>query len=343
MQVSNVDRSGTLYLLDQDPARVIKLDPKTGAQTTWATFGSPSGNPPEPDFSAWGPDGSLYVTDYNQALIWRVPPGGGAAHVWLSDSRLNGVVVGPAGIALEADQHTLMFDSGGGGANPSTGKLYTVPIQANGGPGALHQVWESGAAEAPDGFAIARSGNVYVALVGPTGNAVEELSPGGQEIARIDAPATASDGGTISFDAPGSVTFDGNELLVGNQSSIAGNSANWAILGINAGEPGQPLSLPPAPPAPKTTYSLAANRQFIPIGTTVRVRFRATSSTGGHRSAIKGALVVLTTHRARTDRTGHATMRVRGERRHIVDGPADRRRSHPGHRALRRRLSSSSS
>ncbi len=92
VQVATADRNGNLYLLDQDPARVLKLDPKTGAQSTWATFASvpacpnnqpngactlgAGGNAPEPDFAAWGPDGSLYVTDYNQALIWRVSPSG---------------------------------------------------------------------------------------------------------------------------------------------------------------------------------------------------------------------------------------------------------------------------
>ena len=35
------------------------------------------------NYGAWGPDGSLYVTDYGQAVVWRVPPGGGEAGVWL--------------------------------------------------------------------------------------------------------------------------------------------------------------------------------------------------------------------------------------------------------------------
>ena len=31
------------------------------------------------NYAAWGPDGSLYVTDYLQGVVWRVPPGGGEA------------------------------------------------------------------------------------------------------------------------------------------------------------------------------------------------------------------------------------------------------------------------
>jgi sugar lactone lactonase YvrE len=144
VQVAATDRAGHLYLLDQDPARVVVLDPRTGTQTTWATFSQiPGQSAPEPDFAAWGPDGSLYVTDYAQYVIWRIAPGGGAAKVWLSDSRLNGIVVGPAGIQLTGDGRTLMLSTGGGGAFPATGKLYAIPIKPDGSPGPLRQLWES--------------------------------------------------------------------------------------------------------------------------------------------------------------------------------------------------------
>jgi sugar lactone lactonase YvrE len=317
VQVSNVDRAGNLLLLDQDPARVVKLDPRTGRQSTWATFAAqPGGNPPEPDFSAWGPDGSLYVTDYAQALVWRIPPAGGRAQVWLSDPRLNGVVVGPAGIELMADGHTLMLDTGGGGTDPSTGKLYTVPILAGNRPGDLRQLWESAPLEAPDGFAIARSGNVYISLVGPSGNAVEEISPGGAELARITAPASAGDGTTIPFDAPGSVAFDGNELLVANQASIVVNPAHWAILGIDAGEPGLPLSLPP--PAPVPRYALTVSPRYVPFGATVTLHFRAVRVTAGHRAPVTRAVVTLAGHRTRTGASGRATLRLHLRRRAVL-------------------------
>jgi sugar lactone lactonase YvrE len=265
VQVSNIDRAGNLYLLDQSPARVLKLDPRTRVQTSYATFatvpgcsGPPNGgctlgatgNAPEPDFSAWGPDGSLYVTDYNQDLIWRIPPGGGKAKVWFTSAVLNGLIVGPAGIELMPDRHTLMFDSGGGGSDVATGKLYTLPILASGAPGSLHQVWESALGAAPDGIAIARSGNVYVAEVGPTGNNVVEIAPDGRQLAQVPANPVANELQTIPFDAPGSVTFDGNEILVGNQSSLLNLPQDMALLAVDAGEPGYPLSLPPAPPKP---------------------------------------------------------------------------------------------
>ena len=54
------------------------------------------------------------------------------------------------------------------------------PIEPDGRPGPLHRVWESLAADGPDGFAIARSGNVYMALVADGRNQIVEISPAGE-------------------------------------------------------------------------------------------------------------------------------------------------------------------
>src|SRR5207248_10322252 len=139
---------GRLLLLDKTSGQIIRLDPRTGSQTLYARVrdlhtcsAAPSGAPcspaildltPMPDYAAWGPDGSLYVTDYQQAVIWRIPPGGGAAHVWLADKRLDGGPFGTACMLSMPDHRTLLFDqasNGGlGGGNPTTGKLYEVSI-----------------------------------------------------------------------------------------------------------------------------------------------------------------------------------------------------------------------
>jgi hypothetical protein len=322
IQVAATDRAGRLYLLDQAPARVIRLDPRTGAQTMWATFeslpacaGRPNGhctdaaggNPPEPDFATWGPDGSLYVTDYTQALVWRIPPGGGKATVWLTDPRLNGIIVGPAGIELMPDRRTLMLDSGGGGADPSTGKLYTLPIEANGQPGALHQIWESAPLVAPDGFAIARSGDIYVSLVGPTGNAVLELSRQGHQIAQVPANPLTNLLAPIPFDAPGSVTFAGNQVIVANQSSILNNTAHMALLEINVGEPGLPQSLPPANAAPPR-YTLRVKPARAAAGRRTRFSFSATRSSAVGTDPVVHARVRFAGLTAQTLQTGRTTI-----------------------------------
>jgi sugar lactone lactonase YvrE len=200
-----------------------------------------------PDYAAWGPDGSLYVTDYQQAVIWRVPPGGGQASVWLADRRLDGGPFGTACIVLMPDRRTLLFDqasNGGlGGGNPTTGKLYEVPIEPGGGPGPLRQIWESGPADAPDGCALASSGHIYLALVGAS-NQLVELDSSGHELAAFGAQYTGANNSSVPFDSPSGLAFLGSRLIIANQSYFAGNPANQALLALETGEPGAPVFVP---------------------------------------------------------------------------------------------------
>jgi hypothetical protein len=222
-----------------------------------------------PDYAAWGPDGSLYVTDYQQAVIWRIPPGGGPATVWLADRRLDGGPFGTACIVMMPDHHTLLFDqasNGGlGSTSPVTGKLFEVPIEPGGAPGPLSQLWESGAGDAPDGCALAASGDIYVALVGAS-NQIVELDSAGHELGRFGQQFTGSDGGPVPFDSPSGMAFDGTQLLIANQSYFAGNTANQVLLDLDTGEPGQPVFVPagagtvPHPAAPHPRHKRAHHR-----------------------------------------------------------------------------------
>jgi sugar lactone lactonase YvrE len=251
--VAAQDAQGSLYLLDQVPPRVLKFDPHTGTQSTYATFSdvhtdTVMDNPPEPDYAAWGPDGSLYVTDYTQSLIWRVPPGGGKAKVWFTDPQLDGTLFGPAGIVLMPDHKTLMLDTSAGGVttvgNPTTGKLYKLPINPNGSPGKLQKIWESGPTQAPDGFALAQSGNVYMALVGPGTNQLVEISPSGKELGRAPSTPLANQQLSVPFDEPSSVQFDGDRMIVTNDAYFSGDQTHWVIYDVYAGEPGAPVYVP---------------------------------------------------------------------------------------------------
>jgi sugar lactone lactonase YvrE len=337
VQVAAYDAAGRLYLLDQHPARVIVLDPRTGAQTNYATFKDVPGcappgvgnecsatladNPAEPDYAAWGTDGSLYVTDYTQGLIWKVPPGGGQAHVWFTDPRLDGAQFGPAGILLKPDRRTLLFSTSAGGASdPSsatTGELYTLGIKDNGNPGALSTLWESGPAEAPDGIALARSGNVYMGLVGPNVNALVVIAPNGREIARI-----RHDSGDPPFDEPASAWFDGTRLIVANDAYISGDASHFALFDVFAGEPGEPIFVPglspsqqPARAKKRARYRLRVRPRRVHAGRRVTVRVRVTRN----GKAVRRARVKLGRAHARTGKRGRARLHVRLHRgRHAV-------------------------
>jgi sugar lactone lactonase YvrE len=259
------DGNGLLYVLDRsaDP-RVVVLDPVTSEQWRYASFRDvppctplSSGDcsedtvdsPAGPDYGVFSPTGDLYVTDIDQALIWRVPPGGGNAEIWLTDPRLESIY-GPNGIQFMADGQTLLFANTASNplaGNPATGRLYTVPVQADGTAGPLTQVWESLPLDGPDGLAIAGSGNVYVALAGT--NQVVLLSPQFTELARVPSDPLANQAEEIPLDGPGSVAFLGERLLVSNHSPIRGDPDSWAILDVFAGESGLPLHYPQIPSA----------------------------------------------------------------------------------------------
>jgi sugar lactone lactonase YvrE len=255
VQVATSDARGNLVLLDHTPARALKLNRSNGQFSQYSTFANltpctpgqtgPNCSPtnqdldPAPNYAAWGPDGSLYVTDFQQAVVWRVPPGGGKAQIWLADPKLDGGMFGTTGLVLGPDHHTLYLAQGSsgspgatllGGFNSSTGKLYSVQIQGNGQPGSLRQIWESAPADLPDGFAIAKSGRFYIPLAG-VANQIAVVAPDGRELERNSNDI---------YDTPSSARFLGTRLIVANQSYISGDTNKQAVLDVEVGETGLP-------------------------------------------------------------------------------------------------------
>ena len=318
VQVAAEDRAGGLYLLDQNPPRIVRLNPKTGRQRTYATFSdvlpcvpgtapadcsaTAMDNGPTPDYAAWSRNGELYVTDYTQGLIWRVPTGGGKAHVWFTDPRLDGSLFGPAGILMMPDRRTLMISTSAGGAtspDATTGELYKLPIQQNGRPGKLREIWESGPTEAPDGFALARSGNVYMALVGPQGNQLVVIAPSGTELARFPNGTSGENGSKVPFDSPSSVQFLGRRLIVTNDAFISGDKSHMVIFDVWAGELGQPVFISGLR---KPLYRLGVRPREVTAGTRHTFRFHATRN----GKPLNQALVRFAGRRVRTGPKGNA-------------------------------------
>ena len=173
------DGSGLLYALDRSAAhsRVIVIDPATGKQRDYATFSdvplcgaarrrncsaSTVDRSAGPDYATFAPGGALYVTDIDQGLIWKVSRGGGRARVWFTDPLLNSPF-GPNGIQFHRDGRTLRFAQTISGApgDRAAGLLLDLPVKRDGRPGRLRRFWRSRPGDGVDGFAIARSGNVY--------------------------------------------------------------------------------------------------------------------------------------------------------------------------------------
>ncbi len=267
VQVATSDARGRLLLLDRTPARALLLNTRTGSFRPYATFAdlplcppasdggprcSPAlrDQPPMPNYAAWGRDGSLYVTDFQQAVVWRVPPGGGPARVWLSDRRLDGDMFGTTGIVLAPGHRALLVaqqsSAGLGEPDPTTGKLYSLRIRHQHRPGRLRLIWESEPVDGPDGFWLGRSGRIYVALAGA--NQIAVLRPDGTELGRFGQAGTGANGSPIPFDTPSSVMFLGRRLIVANQGFFTGpaSASDQAILDVWAGERGMREFIPPS-------------------------------------------------------------------------------------------------
>ncbi len=238
-----LDAQGRVYVADYAPPRVLRLDLRTGAQSTYATVPDLTGaadngvgdSKPWPDGLTFLPDGRLLVTDLAQGTVFVVGAGGGKASVWLQDPLLrstfgpNQLVLTPRGDAL------LDVTASVAPATAGSGVLYRFPITA-GKPGPLTQVWASRPGEGPDGFALGRSGRVYVPTL--VTDRIAVLRADGTEVASYGGPGTA-------FDSPSSVTLTpSGEALVTNLTYFTDSTANDKVLRVQLGDTPVPVVRP---------------------------------------------------------------------------------------------------
>lgn len=265
------DAAGRIYVLDRNPPRVLRINPDTDAQETYATIPDlpacrPTGpttncapvtvdEPAFPDYLAFDPSGNLYVTDLQAATIFRVPARETGqslplqTQIWYQDARFDGIF-GLNGIAVDASGTKLYFAMTGSQqpARPSQGIIYTLPLQATTPTAADLQEFHvyPEPATGPDGIAFGRSGRLYVALAGS--NQVSILEPNGTEAARF--PATPLDNALaeIPYDLPASIAFDGaGSILVTNQSFFAADPSHWAVLRAWVNDRALPYTAPTVP------------------------------------------------------------------------------------------------
>ena len=266
VQVATADARGRLVLLEKSTSSVRTLNLRTGRFRTWATLPdlptcdpgstgpgcSPNAadSPAIPNLATWGPGGALYVTDYGQAVIWKIGQRHQQPRVWFASPALDGSEFGTTGIAFRPGTRDLLIAQGStatDGTAPTNGKLYRLPVRRNGRPGELATLWTSLPGDLPDGFGLARSGRIYLANAGLSAQLVV-LSRRGKELERFpEAPGSGENGSSVPFDTPSSATFLGTRVLVANQS-YSGDTSHHAILDVEVRERGR------APYLPKRAY-----------------------------------------------------------------------------------------
>jgi len=349
-----MDAEGRVYVGSLAPPAVIRLDPKTGDESVYAqlrdvptcsadvtTDCSKASRDlkPWPDYLAFTADGTLYETDSLQALIWRIPKGGGKGEVWFTDDRIQSLTgppgFGPSAMKLMPDHATLMFstvEGPTGDGDPTAGRLWKLPIGADGKPGELKQFYVAQSADAPGGMAFAKSGTIYVNLTGSS--QVAQLDAQGKEVARFPDPV-ANQSNQPPLDGPIDVAYHGNSLLVANSAYVSNTPANWALVDISVGEPGISTALRPSIPTPNTFKELAitVRPKVIRTGRRTRMRLRVTSN----GDAVKGATVRIARKRTTTNAQGRASLSVVVRKRGSHDATARKTGYRPAHATFRAR------
>jgi sugar lactone lactonase YvrE len=207
--------TGALLVVDFGAAKVLAVDPRTGASSTFMTVPAPP-----PGASAGLNDitfdeaGNVYVSDSFQGIVWRTGASGGVASAWVESPLLRTAGVPPFGAnGLRFDRHeTVLFVA-------NTGDDTVVEIPAAPGPSGdlvagtpavfTHSI--NGA----DGLLVDDDGNLWV--VANQADEIVVVDPAGKVIAKLgDFGGAVEDGAPVGLLFPASARFLGDDLVVTN-------------------------------------------------------------------------------------------------------------------------------
>lgn len=233
-----LDAVGFVFVLDAAPARVLRVDLDTGDQATYEQIpdvpacglvsSSDACEPgahdesPLPRGIALDSQGSLFITDANQELIWRIAPTGNIAP-WAVFAE--GDV--PAGIAFDNDGDVVVSLSRSLDGGPAAGAVIHVDVRADGTAGRRTTFAQTDALSGPVGLAVTSTGEVVVALA--EADTLLLLGSDGRELDRLRADGAAADTG-IALDAPTGVVIAGDRAFVTNQAPS--DSTAWVVFSV---------------------------------------------------------------------------------------------------------------
>jgi sugar lactone lactonase YvrE len=167
-------KTGALLVIDFGNARVLAVNPFTGANSPFTQLPAGSG----PNVLTFDKHGNVYVSDSFHGTIWRTGPAGGDPEEWKSDPLLrpNGVPpFGANGLAFNKAE-TILFVN-----NTSTDTV--VQIQVLAGHVAGNATEFTNSVNGADGLIIDDDDNLWIAanqadeivVVDPTGRAIAKL------------------------------------------------------------------------------------------------------------------------------------------------------------------------
>src|SRR5690349_21322171 len=116
-------QTGKLLVIDYGAAKVLAVDPGTGASSVFMTV---SGKNPGLDGLTFDAAGNVYVTDAHQGIIWKVGKDGGAAAAWVESPLLRPTrpppAIGANGLCFNNKQTALFV------ANTANDTVVKIPV-----------------------------------------------------------------------------------------------------------------------------------------------------------------------------------------------------------------------
>jgi gluconolactonase len=152
------DAADRIYAVDFGNRCVWRIDPATGERVEF-TSGSPDRPLRVPNWGAFGPDGTYYLSDSGgwgagDGCLWRVAPGG-SAEIW-SEASTNV----PNGLAVNSEGTRLYV------LESYPGALVAFDIRPDGSAGPREVLCDMDPA-VPDGIALATDGSMFISCYRP--------------------------------------------------------------------------------------------------------------------------------------------------------------------------------
>jgi len=219
------DAAGRLYAADAGHHCVWRIDPDGGGRELF-TAGAPERPLRTPNWGAFGPDGSYYLSDSGRmgaadGCLLRVPPGG-EAEVWSEEC-----VAYPNGLAVDRDGTRLYV------LESCPGALVAFDIRPDGGAGPRELLCDLDPA-VPDGVALVADGSMVIACYRP--DAIFRWSEADGLRTVVEDPR----GQLLA--APTNVLFTG----AARDEIVVPNVGGWHVTRMRAGMAGEPLHYPTA-------------------------------------------------------------------------------------------------
>ena len=202
-----VGRAVELLVIDFGAKNVLRVDPRTGASTIFATI--PGGAAAGPNALAFDDAGNVYISDSFQGVIWQAAPTGGAVTSWAGPNPMlttTGVPpFGANGLAFNRARTVLFV------ANTGNDTVVKIPVATR-----VPEVFVN-SINGADGLAIDEHDNLWV--VANQADEIVVVEPvQGKAIAKLGDFDGLRNGAPVGLLFPASLFFHGDWVYVTNLS-----------------------------------------------------------------------------------------------------------------------------